>query len=42
MEHATSHCTHQKAAFQNDLLSICLHANLWWGRFLDYLHLSQD
>lgn len=36
--HGTSHCSHQEAGFQNDLLSICLNANIWGGRFLDYLH----
>lgn len=40
MESATSHWSHEEAAFQNDLLSICLNANIWWRRFLDYLHLQ--
>lgn len=38
--HGTLLCSHQEAGFQNDLLSICLNANIWGGRFLDYLHLQ--
>lgn len=38
----TCHLTLQPwgGSFSKWPLSICLNANVWWGRFLDYLHLQ--